>query len=79
MVKKHVTARQEVRAQRKAERNEKLKGLFSNLGKHTWRLGVLTFVEVLVFVGVVSLIQADPVIKYTLATVIVVFTAREMY
>ena len=52
---------------------------FKNVPAHTWRLGVLTFVEILVFVGVVSLIQADPVIKYTLATVIVVFTAKELY
>ena len=44
-----------------------------------FRLGVLALVETLVFAGVMSLVQGDIVVRYSIASVLCLFTARELW
>lgn len=40
---------------------------------------ILALAGVLMFVGVMSLVQADPVVRYTLASVVVFFIVKDLF
>ena len=40
---------------------------------------ILTLAGVLMFVGVMSLVQADPIVRYTLASVVVFFIVKDLF
>lgn len=46
---------------------------------HAFRVIVLGIAGVLMFAGVMSLIQADVVVKYVIASVIVGFVTKELF
>ena len=40
---------------------------------------ILALAGVLMFVGVMSLVQADPIVRYTLASVVVFFIVKDLF
>lgn len=46
---------------------------------HGFHLIVLIIAGVLMFAGVMSLVQADSIVKYTLASVVVLFVTKELF
>ena len=46
---------------------------------HAFRVLALTAAAVLMWAGIMSLIDADIVVKYVFATVVVFFIAKELY
>lgn len=46
---------------------------------HLFHFGTLAIAGILMFAGVMSLVQADPVVRYTLASVIVLFVTKELF
>jgi uncharacterized protein YhaN len=67
------------RNEKKVKRNENVKGFLANFTKHTYRILVLVLAGSLMFAGVMSLVQADPIIRYTIAAVVVFFVSKEIW
>ena len=77
--KSHAKAKKELKEQRKTERKEQWSAKWTNFTAHSFHLVVLAIAGVLIFAGVQSLIQADPVIRYTISSVVVLFIVKELY
>lgn len=51
----------------------------SNKADKLYHVIILALAGVLMFVGVMSLVQADPVVRYTLASVVVFFIVKDLF
>jgi hypothetical protein len=68
-----------LKEKQRAERQERMKARWSNFTGHSFRFLVLALAGVLMFAGVMSLVDADPVVRYTIASVVVLFIIKELY
>lgn len=75
----HASDRAKLKAQKKEQRDTKMRDVFGRISHHTYRVLVLVLAGALMFAGVMSLVQADPVIRYTIAAVVVFFVSKELY
>lgn len=56
-----------------------MKAKVNKLSAQIYRFGILALAGILIFAGVMSLVSGDPVVRYSTASVIVLFVIKELF